>query len=107
MPSGKTKNKRDRYIGKIVRIDKCVFDYDKYYQDSKTDYCQYIYYSLFLVVGIKEKEYVYDSKRRNNHYILKPLENDEKNININKDLVWEEETYVNNEFLAEIVEIVD
>lgn len=79
----------DPFVGHVV---KDMMGYDYYFDhedDNKTGlskkHFSYLCGSLFLVVGIKEKK-CYGA--RNNYYILKPLDNDYKNKNINKELVW-------------------
>jgi len=85
----------DPYVGKIVKInDNFSFDYDceestgmlsEFLLDMKNYHniydLDYSANSLFLVVGIKDK-------KGSNCYILKPLNKDDREQNINKKLIW-------------------
>ena len=89
MPSGKIKNKRDRYIGKIVELSHLEWFS---YNISNSNYVYwYDKHDLFLVVGIKYKTF---NRTKNCHYILKPLSCDQQNENPDKQLVWHKYFYV-------------
>lgn len=79
---------QDPFIGRIVKnVEWVWFILDKYKVYNSTSSIvpsfEYEKGSLFLVVGIKNKDV---SGKQSDHYILKPLNDNENNPS--KDLVW-------------------
>ena len=101
-------NQQDPYIGHVVKIvDRRTFQIEKDINESELYYLLYKKNSMFLVVGIREKNcyYAFYNTKRN-FYILKPLEKDVDNKNINKNLCWNSELYVNSAW-NQVFQIVD
>jgi len=97
----------DPYVGKIVKI---IESRSFHVEDGTVNYkawhenCLYCKNSLFLVVGVKEKDCFWETKKE--CYILKPLGSDSKNENFDKNLCWNKELYVNSAW-NEVMKIVD